>query len=192
MSLFEPLFVLLALVAVAMLLTAAAFAISGRFARAGRILRRLGMAATVYFGIVIVVSLIGPRREYRVGEERCFDDWCLTVLTAHRTTQPRAGYDVTLRLSNRARARAMGEKGAVVYAIDSERHRYDPVPDSAAIPFAALLPPGQSVRTHRRFDVPAEAREVGLVYTHEGDFPIGWFVIGEGGWFQRPAVVRLD
>jgi hypothetical protein len=48
------------------------------------------------------------------------------------------------------------------------------------------------VTTVRRFDVPPESRRLGLVYTHEGGFPIGWLIIGEGGWFQQPPLVRLD
>jgi hypothetical protein len=30
------------------------------------------------------------------------------------------------------------------------------------------------------------------VYTHEGGFPIGWFIISEGGWFQKPPIVWLN
>ena len=44
----------------------------------------------------------------------------------------------------------------------------------------------------RSFLVPAEAKDVGLVVAHEGGFPIGWFIIGYGTWFRKPAVVQLQ
>jgi hypothetical protein len=55
-----------------------------------------------------------------------------------------------------------------------------------------MLQPGESVVAKRRFAVPPDAREVGLIYTHEGGFPIGWLIISEGGWFQQRPVVRFD
>jgi hypothetical protein len=193
MNLFEPLFLFLALVAVITLLTAATFAARGRWARAGRILRRLGVGAAVYFAVVIAVSILSPRRVYRVGDPQCFDDWCVAVVEAHRAVGAAdAPYEVVLRLSNRARGVPMGEKGTVVYLTDARGRRYDPVRDPAAVPLDTRLQPGESVLASRRFDVPRDAQSLGLVYTHEGGFPIGWFVISEGGWFQRPPIVRFD
>jgi hypothetical protein len=193
MNLFEPLFLLLALVGVITLVTAAAFGVTGRWARARRILRRLGICAAVYFAVVIAVSIVSPRRVYRVGDTQCFDDWCIAVVEAHRAEAPAdAPYEVVLRLSNRARRVPMGEKGTVVYLTDAGGRRYDPLPDPAAVPLDTRLQPGESVMTTRRFDVPRDAHALGLVYTHEGGFPIGWFVISEGGWFQQPPIVRFD
>ena len=155
--------------------------------------RRLAVGATIYFAIVIAVSLVTPRREFRVGDTQCFDDWCIAVVEAHRAESPPAtSYDVTLRLSNRARRVPMGEKGTVVYLTDAQARRYDPVPDEAMVPFDTQLQPGTSVIARRRFDVARDARDVGLVYTHEGGFPIGWLIVGEGGWFSQPPIVRLQ
>ncbi len=55
-----------------------------------------------------------------------------------------------------------------------------------------MLQPGESITTARQFDVPRDTPNLGLIYTHEGGFPIGWFIITEGGWFQKPPVVRLN
>ena len=85
MNVFEPLFLVLVLVTVITIVTAAILAVSGQVARAGRILRRLSIGAGVYFAVVIVVSMVTPRRDYRVGDTRCFDDWCITVTNARRT-----------------------------------------------------------------------------------------------------------
>ncbi len=54
-----------------------------------------------------------------------------------------------------------------------------------------LLRPGESALAKRRFQLPPDARGGGLIYTHEGGFPIGWFIIGENHWFHGPDIVRL-
>jgi hypothetical protein len=192
MTIFEPLFLLLVLVTASTLVTVVVFAVRGRTARAVRILRRLAIGAAVYFAVVIATSLLVPRRDYRVGDMQCFDDWCITVVDARRTAEPRSGYDVTLRLSNRARRVPMGESGTVAYLIDSLGHRYDPRPDPAAVRFDTVLQPGESRIATRRFDVPGDTRNIGFIYAHEGGFPIGWLIIGEGGWFRKPPIVWLN
>jgi hypothetical protein len=85
----------------------------------------------------------------------------------------------------------MGEKGTVVYLTDARGRRYDAQPGEADVPLDVMLQPGESVTATRRFDVPPDAPDLGLIYTHEGGFPIGWLIITEGGWFQKPPVVRL-
>ena len=191
MNVFEPLFLLLAFAAVVTFVTAVVAALCGRAGRAGRILLRLAAATGVYFAIVIVVSAVTPRREYRVGDTQCFDDWCIAVVDVRRTGPPHEAVDVTLRLSNRARGRAMGEQGTVAYLVDAAGHRYDPRPIGAEPPLDTRIAAGGSVLTTRSFDVPSTAVDLGLVYTHEGGFPIGWLIISEGGWFQKPPIVRL-
>lgn len=192
MNLFEPLFVLLVLVTVATLLTAAVLAVAGKSGRAGRIIRRLGIGASVYFAIVISVSIVSPQQVYRLGDAQCFDDWCIAVVGARwMGSPPVERYEVTLRLSNRARRVPMGEKGTVVYLVDTRGRRYDPLPDELNVRLDTMLQPGESINATRRFDVPRDAPNLGLIYTHQGGFPIGWFIITEGGWFQKPPIVRL-
>jgi hypothetical protein len=192
-NVFEPLFLLLVLVTVVTLVVAAMLAARGNLKRAGRVLRRLGIGAAVYFAVVIVVSILSSRRVYRVGDTQCFDDWCIAVMETRRTeTPPTNRYEISLRLSNRARRVPMGEKGTVVYLTDRSGRRYDPLPDPAAVPLDTILQPGESLEATRRFEVPQEARDLGLTYTHEGGFPIGWLIISEGGWFQQPPIVRLN
>ena len=190
MNIAEPLFLLLVLVTVITLVSAAVFAIGGKVARAGRILRGLGIGLAAYFAVVIAVSILSPRRVYHLGDTQCFDDWCIAVVDAQRTVKPATTrYEVSLRLSNRARRVPMGEKGTVLYLTDARGRRYDPLPDPSAVPLDTMLQPGESVNAKRRFDVPLDAQDLGLTYTHEGGFPIGWFIIGEGGWFQKPPIV---
>ncbi len=193
MNIFEPLFLLLVVTTVVTLITAGAIALGGRSSRAGKILKRLGLGAAVYVVVVIAVSIFNPRRTYHIGDTQCFDDWCLTVAEAQHSGIPSGTrYDVALRLSNRAKRVPMGERGTVVYLSDQQGRRYDPLPDPTAVALDTVMQPGESVVAHRRFELPQDAREVGLIYTHEGGVPIGWFIIGEGGWFQKPSIVRLD
>src|SRR5215831_6402049 len=167
MTVFEPLFLLLVLVSLITFVSAAVFAIGGRSARAGRILRRWGIAAAVYFAIVIVVSLLRTTRVYAVGEPQCFDDWCITVASVDRKPTPSATeIDVNLRLTSRARRVPMGERGTLAYLTDADGRRFDPTPDSTQPPFDTVLQPGESRMTIRRFEVPNAARDLALVYAH--------------------------
>ena len=194
MTIFEPLFLLLALVTLVSLLTALVRLARGQAARAGRIVLRVAVGALVYFVAVAAVSIVTPRRVHRIGEAQCFDDWCITVADVQRTPVSSGGsvYDIGMKLSSRARRVPMGEKGTVVYLTDGQGRRYDPLPDPSGVPLDTILQPGESVIARRRFDVPADAQNVGLVYTHEGGFPIWWLIVGEGGWFRKPPIVRLD
>jgi len=79
----------------------------------------------------------------------------------------------------------------VVYLTDHRSRRYDPIPDTSDVPLNVLLGPQESVAATRVFNVPADAREIGLVLAHEGGFPIGWFIIGYETWFRKPTIVRL-
>ena len=67
-NIFEPLFVLSVLATAITLITTAVLLVRGQFARAGRILWRLGICAGVYFVIVIAVSIFNPQRVYRAGD----------------------------------------------------------------------------------------------------------------------------
>lgn len=192
MNVFELLFLGLATVALVTLLTIAALAVTGRLARAGRLSLRLAIGVAVYLAVVAVTSALLPRRELHVGDVQRFDDWCLTVEGAQRAGEARDVLEVRLRLENRSRGTPMGEKGTVAYLVDAQEHRYDPLPDPAAVPFDTRLAPGESIQATRRFRVPTDATDLGFVYTHEGGFPIGWWIVGETGWFAKPPLVRLD
>jgi hypothetical protein len=192
MNIFEPLFLLLVLVTIVTALTAAVLAVAGRGHRAGRLLKRLGAGLAVYMLVVIAATAVLPRREYRLGENQCFDDWCIAVVDAHRATPPTgSSYEVSLRLSNRGKRRPMGEKGTVAYLVDEQGRRYDARADAGTVPFDTILQPGTSAISRIRFDAPGTGT-LGLVYTHEHGFPIGWFIISEGGWFSKPPIMRLE
>lgn len=192
MNLFEPLFLLLVLITLLTLITAAVRAVTGPPGRALRILRRLGVGAAVYFAAVIVTSALLPQRTYARGEPQCFDDWCIAVMGSHPAAAGSLDLDVDLQVSSRARRVPMGERGAAVYLLDSAGRRYDPRPQASDVPLDTKIDPGQAFTATRRFAVPADATGLNLVFGHDGGFPIGWFIITEGGWFQKPTLMRME
>ena len=188
MGLFDLLFLVLTLATLISLVAAAALAFARRTAQALRILRRLVIGAVVYFAVVIAVSLFAPRRVLRLGETQCFDDWCVAATSFNANG---SSYVVHLRISSRARGISQRELNLAVYLTDRGNRRYEPVPQPSDIPFSTLLEPGQSIDLTRLFVVPPPTRDLGLVITHEGGFPIGWFIIDYDTWFRKPPLVPL-
>jgi hypothetical protein len=191
MTIFDLLFLVLTLTALGTLATAAVVAMRGRVAHALGILHKLGVCAAIYFGVVIVVSIASPQRVLQVGEPRCFDDWCLCVETVQSVpAEDTVRYTVGLRVFSRARHVSQRARDSAVYLTDDQGRRYDPLPDPRAIPLRVLLQPQQSVRTVRVFELPADARGVGLAVDHSG-FP-GDIIIGDdSSLFHRRTIIRL-
>ncbi|MBI1786909.1 MAG: hypothetical protein HYR60_05065 [Acidobacteria bacterium] len=192
MMLFDLLFIVLFFAAVSTLMAAAWFALRRQFGRVRRILLRLLVGLTVYMTVVMAVSLILPRRIVKAGDPQCFDDWCVSIAGFRQAPEgARVAYSVDLRLSSRARRVSQRENNLAVYLTDSRGRRYDPVANDANAQFNVLLRPRESVVVSRSFLVPGDAAEVGAVVTHEGGFPIGWFILGYDTWFRKPPVARL-
>jgi len=192
MLLTDVVFILLFLTAVGTLLTAGVVAAMGKFERSRRMVRRVLVGAAVYMLVVVVVSLILPRRILSLDEHQCFDDWCVAVAGSERTATP-AGlqYRVDLKLSSRARRVAQRENHLALYLSDGSGRRFDPVSQESDVPFNVLLQPGESVVLTRHFLLPSDDSGVSAVVTHEGGFPIGWFIIGYDTWFRKPPLIRL-
>ena len=189
MTLFDLIFLVLALALVVSLITAAILAVGGRWAAARRLLSRVAMVASAYMVSVVVVSVALPRRVMALGEARCFDDWCIAV---EGFTREAGTYIVDFRLSSRARRASQRETNLAVYLTDAEGGRFEGQRVGEGPGFDVKLEPGESVVVKRAFAVPAAAREVGAVVTHEGGFPIGWFIVGYDTWFRRPTVTPLS
>jgi hypothetical protein len=190
MSIFDLLFIVVFLASLLTLLTASVLALRKQGSRALRTLRNFAICFAIYVTIVCVVALTTPQRVYAVGEDRCFDDWCIAVEDSVRAPAPGGIlYTVTLRLSSHAGRASQREKGVRVYLTDALGRRFDPNPDPSATPFDVLLAPGQTVQSKRAFLVPPDAHDVGLALSHEGP---GWLIIGDdGNPLHKHAVMRL-
>ena len=192
MSVFDLLFIAVFLATITTLIAAAVAAVRGRRAKAASILRGLGAAIGAYFAIVIVVSLASPRREFRVGEARCYDDWCIAVENVKQTPSAAGiAYRVTFRVSSRARRVSQHEYGLDVYLTDNAGNRFDPKSAVDAPPFSVLVKPGDSVETTRIFNVPAQAHDLDLIIGHTGVFPGCCIIADEGSLFHKPAILRI-
>ncbi len=197
MTVFDLLFLLAALVSIITLLTAAAFAVSGRGACAVRLLRNYAIAAMAYLAIGLVVSAARPQRVIAPGEPWCFDDWCLVLRGVETTnTAAAAVYTVHLGIESHALRISQRARGAWLDILDDQGRRFAPESDSAAraVPLDVRLGPGQSVTTSRTFRVPAGTHPVGLVTGHGGPYCslMNFVVIGEAGClFRKPAMIRI-
>jgi hypothetical protein len=195
MTIFDLLFLVELVLAIAALVTAGVAAFRGRHAEALAILRKLVFSAAVYVGLVYMVTVLSKPVVLRVGDPQCSDDWCVTVEGVKPTLKNQvAAYDVTLRLFSRARRVAQRELVAKdVYLVDANWRRYDPVLTGAEVPLNTLLQPGESVMTRRRFELPADAHGIGLMVDRRQPLvlPI-CLIIGECGAFHRGTIVRLD
>jgi hypothetical protein len=184
--------------------------IRGRYRKAGRLAAGLGAFLAIYIGTVITVSALTPQRVLSMHEDRCFDDWCLA---ADRSTLARAigegadaakahgvFYIVDLRVSSRAARISQRAPDALVFLVDSTGKRYYPSAEGQhayetargnSKPLSAILGPGESFSTTRIFDLPPDARDVGLVVVH-GEGP-GWFIIGDSqSLLHKRTVIRLQ
>lgn len=191
MTVFDLIFIGVFFTTLILLMAAAVAAMRGHGRVALGLLGGLGVCIAAYLVVVGVTSLVSPRRMIALNEPQCFDDWCVAVDQVDRTPAgTNSAYTVTLRLFSRARGRAQRENGVNVYVLDDQGRRYEPQPDPQAVPFNQLLSPGESVRAIRRFLVPANAHNPGLVITH-GRFP-GLFIIGdEQSLFHKPSIIQF-
>jgi hypothetical protein len=193
MTVFDLLFIILLCATVCSVSVAAWFALRLQFDRAARILARFVICATGYLGIVVGGSLILPRRVMKLGECQCFDDVCVSV-DGFQTMQKgkTIEFRVEARLSSRALAAVQRENKLVIYLADYQGRRYNPVVDSSYTPFNIKLQPQESAVVSRSFRIPENAKGVGAVITHEGGFPIRWFIIGYDTWFRKRPLVPLS
>jgi hypothetical protein len=147
----------------------------------------------VYLCVLVLVSLTSPGRVVKLGENQCFDDWCIAVTDVRReTTDSGPTLAVTFRISSRAKRRAQRENGLSVYLVDGHGRRYDPAPAPDAPPFGTLLQPGEAVTTSRVFPIPADIGQLGLVVSHGGGFPVCVIIGDSESLFHKPTVVQLD
>jgi hypothetical protein len=192
-GIFDLVLIFTVLASIATLIAVAVVAVTGRFALAGRMLFGWGLCIAAYLGIVVIVSLFTPPRLLAIGENACFDDWCVAIDHVEKTHAPEAEtqtYAVTFRLSSRARRVRQRERNFVPYIRDADGRRYDTSLVTMGEPFDVELGPGQSVRTTRIYQLAATAQNPQLVLAHEGGFPIGWFIIGEGP-FSKGILVAM-
>jgi len=209
---FDLLFVVAFLGSIATFVVAVVAALRGRGRRTKSILIGYGMFAAVYLGAVVAVSLISPQRVLAIGNDRCFDDWCVAVEDVTFTRALGQGdravtangvfYVVRLRLSNHGHGRPQRASSAAVHLIDGRGQRYDAsrqgqdafeAQRGPAPLLTSTIPVGQPVNTVQVFDLPKDARNVGLTIEHPVGLSPAVLVIGDdASLFHKPTIVRLN
>jgi hypothetical protein len=192
-NVFDAFFVVSFLATITALIVAVWSVARGRKRKALRILAWLGVCVAAYLVAVTGVSVATPRRVLDVGEDRCWDDWCLGVSRVERVPlKSGTRYQVTIRVSSRAGRRAQRGLGAYVCVVDDQGHRYDPLPDPAARRLDGLLQPLETLLVTRTFDLPPNASSPALMLSHGGGFP-GCLIIGDdASLFHKGTAVKLD
>jgi hypothetical protein len=208
MTVFDLFFILVFLGTAAGLVWVLITALLGFRMRALRRLLALGSYLAAYLAVVVMVSLLTPRKELQLGQDECFDDWCVAVDKVHfspavgqgsgqRSTQG-LFYIVTLRVSSRALGRAQAAPDAGVHLLDDRGRIYRTSPEGQqaydlssgkSLPLSTRLQPGASFQSARVFELPRDAGHIGLVVEH-GGFP-GWFVIGDDNSLLHKRTIIL-
>jgi hypothetical protein len=191
MTIFDLLFLASFLVSVIALVAAAYAAVRERVSRAFSILGVWLVCAALYLGTSVAVAYVAPQRVIAVNSPWCFDDWCLTVKKVQHAD---TNYNVDLLISSQAKRVTQRANGAWIYLRDENDRHYEPFADPGEVPLDVQLQPGESVAAERRFHVPADVRELGLVTGHGGP-PCGvtsLVIIGQGGClFHKQTMIRL-
>jgi hypothetical protein len=192
-TVFDLLFILIFLATVAALSTVLFHAVRGHTRKSLRVLGVSALCLAVYFAICCATALFTPRRELVIGQPQCFDDWCVQLdgvvkMPLGAVTR----YQLSIHIFSQAKRISQRENGIAFYLEDDLGHRYPVIPSPSDIPSNSLLQPGESVTLTRGFELPSTAHAAGFVATHEGGFPIGWFVIGENqSLFHKEPITRL-
>jgi hypothetical protein len=167
---------------------------------------RLTVFVAIYGIALVVTSLVSPQQVVKLGEERCFDEWCITVAGASRV--PAVGdvraagvfEVVTVRVTSHSRGRPQREKDVYTYLTDGAGRRFDVSPAGqsaleraglAGMSVTSFVDPGSSFESRLAFDVPEDAKHIGFVKTSHAWFP-ALFIIGDSSsLFHRPTIVPL-
>lgn len=175
---------------------------------ARRLLIGMGGYVLVYSVTLVSVAALSPQRTLAMGQERCFDDWCISAVRAVRQSvvgsSPSVAAQgsfvvVTVRVTSHAKGISQRAVDASLYALDSAGRRYDISPAAqraldaagqAGQPLDTELAPGASFTGTVAFDTPVNASGLALVVSH-GAFP-GVIIVGdEQSIFHRPTLMLL-
>jgi hypothetical protein len=170
-------FIVLFFALLGVVLLGAGAAMLGHGHQAKLIFASLGAVGMAYICAWIAVTAVSKQPPLTVGNPQCIDNWCGGVEKVE--LRPQAAtiiYDVTICIFSRAEraptsfgAHAAVDASADFTLVDSRKRRYGPLPHQAEPPLNTVLRPGQFIRTLRTFELPADAREVGLIVA-DGSF----------------------
>ena len=188
MKIQDLLFIVIVFGTVIALLRVGIAAVRGRGTHARHILRHTAIFLAAYVAVVIAVSLATPRRWIEIGHEQRFDDWAITVTSVVHTA---THYRVDVRVSNHARGRPQRASDAALSLVAADGRTFPAHDAPQERSLQSVLEVGESFDTAREFDVPADARIIGLDVIHGAGR--GLLIIGDRGspFYKRP-LVRIE
>jgi hypothetical protein len=210
LTIFEGLLLLSVLGCTVALFFLGYFLLRRQWVRAKRVLLALVSFLVLYAAVLLSSSLLSPQRMLAMRQDRCFDDWCLSVervvqrstvgaapsiVTAHG-----AFYLVTVRVSSRARAISQRALDVQIYLLDAKNQRYDPAPigqqaldatGQGGQPLNSELAPGGSFTRTLVFELPQGSFQLALVVNH-GLFPEVLVIGSEQSFLHKPTIIQLQ
>jgi hypothetical protein len=160
--------------------------------------------------VLLSVSLLSQEQVLAMHQERCFDDWCLSVerVVRQRTigasptiVAARGEFSlVTVYVSSRAKAITQRAPDAQVSLLDASGQRSDPsqagqqaldARGQGGQPLASALAPGGSCTRTLVFDLPKGSSHLALVVTH-GLFPDLLAIAREQSFLHQPTIIQLQ
>jgi hypothetical protein len=180
---------LLALASVACLILITVFMVTGQPGRARRMLIRWSIGVAAYAVTLIAVAMMPHDLPFQPGVPFCDDDMCASIQSVGKTpaASGEVAYQLGFRLFSKANRGPRSTRGATVYLADDRNRRFQPVPDSSAIPFDVAIQPGQTVNTSLTFNVPSDARTLFFAARMER-MQYASFVIGNGDLVHKPRI----
>ncbi|GCE28996.1 hypothetical protein KDA_44800 [Dictyobacter alpinus] len=207
MSIFDALLILTVLGSIVAIFTSGYFLLRRRWQRARRILLVLAISLVLYTLVLLSVALLSPQRILAMHQNRCFDDWCISVERSIKqpsigttTTAHGTFYLVTVRVSSQARGITQRATDAQVYLLDAGGQRYDPDSNGqqaldatrqSGPPLDTRLAPSGSFTHIVVFDLPKSASALSLVVTH-GLFPEILIIGSEQSFLHKPTIFQLQ
>ena len=181
--------------------------IRGLRRNARRILLILGGYLAIYAVALVATSVFSPRKRVPIGDQQCFDDWCLRVvdvayendlaMSPQRTDEVFAV--VTVEVSNRGLGRTLSEPETFLYVVDDQGRAYrQSIPAQEEYErthgttplLTSMISAGESIVCKQVFELPRDARHPELIIGHP--FGPGSFVIGDSdSFFHKKTVVSL-
>ena len=195
MSLFDPVFILVALGTLGAILVIVFKLVTGKFRAAGRVaLVWLGVLTT-YMAVVVIVAAASPGTQLAMNQDDCSDDWCMAVTHVAIAPKPDgAEVTVTFRVSSIARRVTQRERGVTVWVRDTDGRHYDGDAGPHDEPFDRPVGPGETFTTTRTFLLPPGAQPADVVLTRGGGLPFpGCCVIADpNSLLHRKTAVRIS
>lgn len=154
-----------------------------------------------YMGILLFVSLSSSQHILNTGQEKCFDDICVSILQARVT--PDHVHVVSVQIRNAGRGRTQRPDHLVIRLVDRQGRVYFPTKVYTATSVATNadstrlnelwnqpLAAGQQVAHQIGFNLPADAEEALLIST-EGGWPTTLIIGDENSFFHAQTAFRL-